>query len=125
MLNCKTNVYRSKQQISSKNLPQLKAELLLYLQQKSKIYCKALKRHAHLSKLPDAITERKDAKRRLQRFLVAIDILAKEKTYKQKCFKKHINYAITGLDANNEPVFVHIREEITQKDRILYFVSCY
>jgi len=119
------DMYRSKRQISRENLPKLKANLVLFLRQKNRVYCRALKRPVHLTKLPDALVERQDAKRRLQRFLVAVDILAGAKTYERRQLRGKTNYEITGMDVNGVLVCVHVREEVVRKDRILYFVSCY
>lgn len=117
-------MYQSSKKVSTDGFLQLKSDITLFLQRKDKIYCKALKRHVFLSKLPKAITERKDAKRRLQAFEVAIDILRSASTYNRKYIKGYVCYEIKGLDISGKIIAIHIREEVVQKDRILFFVSC-
>ena len=103
----------------------LKKRLLDFLRNKNFIYSKALKRKIFLTKLPDAILERKDSqKRRLQCFRVAIDILRRSKHFSQNP-KNRNEFEIKGFSAENYTVFVHLREEISQKNRQLFFVSCY
>ena len=117
-------MYQSRKKISTSNLAQLKCNLDAVLQRRKNVYCKALKRPVSLQKLPQVITERKDAKRRLQAFEVAIDILRNEVEYKASVIKGYACFEVTGYDASSTKVMVHLREEYVQKDRVLFLVSC-
>lgn len=104
----------------------LKKRLSDFLQQKKALYSPAFRRKISLSKLPEAITKRKESqKRRLECVFVAFDILRKAKTYTVFSEKKK-EYEIIGESAEGKVVFIHVREEeSSQKDKILFFVSCY
>lgn len=117
-------MYQSRKHISTENLKQLTSDLQLLLQHKKKILCRSLKRAVSLEKLPDAITKRHDAKRRLQALDVAIDIVRHAPSCKERTIGKQKSYELRGKDANKKIVIVHLREEVVQNDRILFFVSC-
>ena len=124
MVYSSTPMYRSKKRISINNRRRLTADLSEFLSKKKKVRCKALGRFVSLEKLPEVITNRYDAKRRLQAFMVAIDILqhsssciAMERRGKQ-CFE------LRGCDIEGCVVIVHLREETIHRNRILFFVSC-
>jgi len=119
-------MFRSKKRISSTgSLQQLKSNLNSIIKKKRKIYCKTLKRSVFLSRLPAAITERHDAKRRLQCFDVALDILKNNTYFRIKTVGGEPCYEIYGKDARGKTVVVHLREETHKKDRKLFFISCF
>jgi hypothetical protein len=119
-------MYHSEERISVQNLKQLRSDLQVFLERKKKIYCKALKRPVYLSKLPEVITGRKkDRKRRLQSFNVAVDILRNEKNYTKSEIDGCTRFEICGCDADGRTVKVHLREERIQNDKRLFFVSCF
>ena len=117
-------MYRSQKRISTDGLQQLKSDLALFLQKKKTIPCRSLKRHVSLVKLPDAIAKRHDAKRRLQSFIVALDIVRFASEYTERIIGKQTCYEIRGCDSDGRIVIVHLREEVVRKDRMLFFVSC-
>jgi hypothetical protein len=123
----KNYMYQSNKRISRKNKQILTEDLKVFLKNNKKTYCKALKRTVDLSKLPEAITKRKtSATARLQKFWIAIEILKKSKNCKTRELKGCIEYEIIGLDTNKTKIAVHLREELSiQKNRVLFFVSCY
>lgn len=122
-----SKIYQSSISTSHKNLDLLKKELSRFLSANTNIHCKALKRNIALSKLPEVITNRKSsAKRRLQCFNVAVDILKHARHYKERTYKGFKEYSIIGHSANGFEIEIHLREERTeQKDRKLFFISCF
>ena len=120
-----TSMYQSKKKISSQNRQWLETDVNRFLDKKKQIYCKALKRKVSLEKLPAAITERRDAKRRLQRLYVAIDILQYAKEYTVKKIDKKQCYELRGHSVDDQEVIVHVREEVQNKNKVLFFVSCF
>ena len=120
-------MYQSKIRISTENKWSLKVKMNIFLQSHDYIHCKSLKRKVYLSKMPDAIINRKkSATARLKRFFVAVDILKKEKNFTKRIEWADTEYEIIGLDSNWSKVYIHLREEVTsKKDRKVYFVSCY
>jgi len=119
-------MYKSKLIISTKSKKILVNFLNKFLKDNDKVYCRAFKRKVDLSKLPEAITERKrSSTHRLQRFSVAIDILKHERIYKISLENKD-EFEICGLDRNWKEIIIHLREELTSwKDKVLYFISCF
>lgn len=120
-------MYVSPKKIESKGLEVLRKDLDNYLRGNEFVYAKSLKRKVFLSKLPDAILKRqKTRKKRLQCFIVACDVLRHADMYEKRVnLKKEKEFSIEGLSACGRKVGVHIREECTNKDRKLYFVSCF
>ena len=118
-------MYQSKKQISSENLKQLKSDLDLILRQRKMVYCKALKRSVSPAKLPGAITNRRNAKKCLRCPGVSVDILKNSSCCKKKIINKLSHYEIQGKDASGLTISIHLREETHQKDRKLFFISCY
>ena len=118
-------MYVSTIQISELNHWKLQMNLHVFLNGKSKIYCGHLRRYISLAKLPNALTKRKDAKRRLQRFWVAIDILRHARFCNEQFIDGYICYEFRGNDRNGTLVIVHVREEVVRKDKILFLVSCF
>ena len=118
-------MYKSKKIIQNKALLSLKGDLYQFLIDNQKIYCSALKRPVFLSKLPDVILRRKSTvKKRLECFIVAIDILRHDKVCKQNSSNKQ-EFALLGSDCNGVLVEIHLREESSDKDKKLFFVSCF
>lgn len=103
---------------------QLKSDIERLLKCHKKIFCKSLRRHVSLNKLPKAITARKDSRRRLRALAVALDIVRHAPSCKIKMIDKHRCYELRGYDVDGALVIVHLREEIIAKDRILFLVSC-
>ena len=68
-------MFQSKKCISTDNLQQLKSDLDCFLKKRKKVKCKSLNRTVSLEKLPDALTERHDSRRRLQALNVGLDIV--------------------------------------------------
>ncbi len=120
-------MYSSSINISTENKKQLINKMNIFLKANKFIYCKALKRKIELSKLPEAIINRKDsATARLKRFFVAINILKWEKEYKKRFNNNCFEYEIIWFDKNWVRVYIHLREKNNRyKDKILYFISCY
>ena len=124
----KEEFFKSKLNVSHKNLESLKTDLLRFLNKNQYVYCRSLKRKISLQKLPDAIVKRKSsARKRLQKFPVAINILKHSKLFTQnKNDLKQIQYEIKGLSHCGKIVTIHLREEVdSQKNRQIYFISCY
>lgn len=119
-------MFQSKLIVSTKSKKILINFLNQFLKDNKKIYCRAFKRKVDLSKLPEAITERKKSStHRLQRFSVAIDILKHERNCKPNLENQN-EFEICWLDRNWENIIIHLREETSNwKDKILYFVSCF
>ena len=117
-------MYQSRKRISGKGMQQLKSNLSTFVNRKDRVYCKALKRPVSLDKLPTVITERHDAKRRLQVFDVALDILRNETQCAECVLNGYTCYEIRGKAADGNVVIIHLREEVIHKDRVLFFVSC-
>lgn len=86
---------------------------------------KHIKRKIFLDKLPEVILERKSSrKRRLQCFISGMDILKKTKYIFPNPSNKS-ELCFLGEDKNGYLVEIHVREEVHQKDRRLFFVSCF
>ncbi len=79
-------MYQSKILISTYNKLHCLNILSDFLQKNRSIYCRALKKKVSLKKLPEVFLQRKNAKHRLQRFFVAIDILKHEKIVSSQNF---------------------------------------
>ncbi len=120
-------MYKSKIKTSTESRASLERKLKIFLNKNSKIYLKCLKRNVSLDKLPSVILKRKtSATARLQKFWVAIDIMKHEKKYKVRLCKGCLEYEIMGFDCFGEKVYIHLREELSlNKDKILFFISCY
>ncbi len=120
-------MYKSKIKISRENKRTLSLKMIEFLKENQYIYCKSLKRRIDLSKLPEAIFNRKSsATSRMKRFFVAIDILKRERKYKKRVENKMNEYEIIWLDKDWMKVYIHMREELNRgKDKILFFISCY
>lgn len=106
----------------------LRKDLQKYIESHKYIYAKSLRRKVFLDKLPDVIIHRKSTrKKRLQCFMTACDILHHEKIHTMRLNdKKQKEYEIKGLSSDDFLVSVHVREEIAnQKNKKLYFVSCF
>ncbi len=119
-------MYQSKQSLLLKNTATLKKYLNDFLEIHSYIKCKGLKgRRVFLDKLPEVITKRKDARNRLECFLVGIDILKKSAHVQQRNYNGFKEYEFIGLSAEGKKVFIHLREEAIKKDKKLFLVSTY
>ena len=118
-------MYQSKKTCSTGDLQKLRSYLDVFLSKKNKIYCRALQRKVSLDKLPEVLLGRRDAKRRLSKFIVAVDILRYSHEVSEDSIDDCRCFEIRGLDANGILVIVHLREERVRNDRVLYFVSCY
>jgi hypothetical protein len=120
-------LYQSKKRLSQKQLPALRSELFAFLKTEKSIYARFSKRHVFFEKLPDAITKRKDAARRLRAFAVALDILRKSDDFSVRNGKTgEREFEIRGQILTGEIVSVHVRESIDQKkDKKLQFISCF
>lgn len=119
-------MYQSKKSIQKKSLPALKKDFLIYIQDHTKIFCSSLGRWVFLSKQPQAILKRKDAKYRLECFFAGIDILKHSKTITKWNKKEEKGYAIQGLSQDRKRVTIHLREEKdAKKDRKLFLISTF
>ena len=118
-------MYKAKIAISTKWRIILINFLNKYLEKNNKVYCRAFKRKISLKKLPEAIINRKSSvTQRLQKFMVAIEILKFERKYEVNPENEN-EFEIVWFDKNNKKVIIHIREEKSlKKDKILYFISC-
>lgn len=118
-------MYQSRKNISCFPKSALINDFLLFLSRKGKIYCKHLGRSIFLEKLPEILLLRKDSKNRLECFFVAIDIIQHSHYWKEKIIDGFRCYEAVGYTKNNDKVSVHIREEIFQKDKKFFFISCF
>lgn len=120
-------MYKSSKKIESKGLVILRKDLDIYLRGRNFIYAKSLKRKVFLDKLPDVLLKRKKTlKKRLQCFIVACDILRHADSYGVRLNeKKEREYSVDGLSMCGRKVGVHLREEYKDKDKKLFFVSCF
>lgn len=117
-------MYQSNRRILTRNSQRLHTDVKELLHTKKKIRCKSLGRFISLQKLPEAIVNRRDSKRRLQSFWVALDIVKHAPSYRNVIIDGYRCFELRGVDALGAVVIVHLREEHVQKDRIVYFVSC-
>jgi hypothetical protein len=119
-------MYKSNKFIQNKSLPSLKKDLQNLLNSHKYIYCKALRRKIFLDKLPEVIIKRLDARRRLQCFFIAIDVIKNSQNYMEREKDKQIEFEFFGFSAENKKVFIHIREEKdAQKNKRLFLVSTF
>ena len=118
-------MFQSGQKISRGSTSQLLQELEQFLAQKHKVYCRYLRRPVFLTKLPNAISKRRDARRRLQAFRVALDITQHAYTGKVMKIDGDICHELRGKDAEGKTVIVHLREEKVNSDQKVFFVSCF
>ncbi len=119
-------MYRSKEFLAKKSTSTLKQYLNLFLEQNSYVRCKALKnRKIFFTKLPAAIIKRKDLRDRLRSFWVGIDILKKSDHFSHRVIKGNNEYEFEGLSSENKRVFIHLREEVSRKDKKLFLISTY
>ena len=115
-------LFVSKMYVEKKSASIMKSRLIIFLRNHSWIHCKALNRKIFLSKLPDAIIKRSNAKNRLQCFWVALDILKKSHSF---IVSTKNEYEIKGLSADGNIVFIHLREEKISKDKMMFLISTY
>ena len=118
-------MYKSKSTILKNTKQTLIKSLNVFLKKNQFIRCKILKRNVNLSKLPEILINRKNATFRLRRFLVAVDIIKKSNQITIKKLKKWNEYELIWLDRNWEEVFIHIKDEFKNKDKELFFISCF
>lgn len=118
-------MHKSKSTILKNTKQALIKSLNVFLKKNKFVRCKILKRNVNLSKLPEILINRKNSTFRLRRFLVAIDIIKKSNQITIKKLKKWNEYELIWLDRNWEEVFIHIRDEFKNKDKELFFISCF
>ena len=119
-------MYQSREFIEKKSTNALKQYLVEFLKANSFIRCKALKnRKVFLNKLPDAITKRQNASSRLRCFWVAMDILKKSNGVNHRVCDGKKEYEVWGFSAEGKKVYIHLREEVTKKDKRLFLISTY
>jgi hypothetical protein len=107
-----------------KTKAQCLARIKTYIRDVKSIRCGILRRRVFLSRFVEANNFRN--KERLQTFFAALEIIQKSKLCKEvydkserKCFR------MLGMDVCGEIIEVHLREEMENKDRKLYFISSY
>jgi len=62
----------------------------------------------------------------LQRLFISFDIIKNESNFSVRENNGCLEYEIIGKDRGGKMVYAHIREELSiEKDRVLFFVSCY
>lgn len=122
----KVFMYQSKEFLEKKSTATLKRYLGVFLKKTTFVRCKALgNRKVFLAKLPHAILTRRDVGERLRSFWVGLDILRHSLYIKHRFCRGKDEYEIEGFSAENKRIYVHLREEIIQKDRKLFFISTY
>jgi len=120
--------YKSRFSLDTNKQPSLlKKEATRFVSKNIRIHSKALKRKINLSKVVEAIGQRKSSRtKRLRCFITAVDILKNSKFFTKREFHGVKEYSIMGYSAENTEVEVHLREEISQKkDKELFMVSCF
>lgn len=78
-----------------------------------------------LNRFLDANEQRKDAALRYQCFFIALDIAGHERKILTKFLDGKRCFEIYGKAKNGEVVRLHLREEVEQKDKVLYLISCF
>lgn len=121
-------LYRSPKKVSQKGLPALRKDLSIFMATNKSVYARFSKRSVFFDELPDAITKRKDATRRLRVFAVAVDVLRKSEDFsmrKNKVGQKE--FEVRGQAFSGEMICVHVRETVDhkKKDKKLQFISCF
>ncbi len=115
--------YQSKIQVSRQNKSQNKKRIIEFIRNTKKCRCGALRRPIFLEKFIEANQTRNAD--RMATFFVALDILKKSKTAESIVKKGFRCFKILGKDKNNQFIEIHLREEVTAKNRKLYFISSY
>lgn len=119
-------MYKSKRRILNEPKAALLKKIEDHINQSHQAYCRFAKRNCKLERFAESNKMRKNGRQRLSSFFVALDIL-KHQTESQKIVdeKGYTCFNIRGYDKNGILIEVHIREEIIQKDRILFLVSSF
>jgi hypothetical protein len=120
-----SRMYYSRHPISNQTKQQLKARIEEYISRHPVRRCKALKRNVQLSKYIAATNTRADAVLRYRSFFCAMQIIAKASDCKEKMINGFKCFEIQGRAQGGEVVTIHMREEVHDKDKILYLISTF
>lgn len=118
-------MFHSKKLLSKHTRQQNQMRIMKHISSNTHVCSKVLRRKVNLSKYIDSNIQRSDAFIRFASFFVGLDIVKKSKDYEVKYIDGFRCFEISGSAKNGELVKVHIREEIIEKDRILFLISTF
>ncbi len=113
---------------STKKGPSLNKEIEDLISRKKKIICKALNRRpVFFDKYIETTKKRRDKTRRKQKLPPALELIAKARKgdIRSRVSQKGMCYEIKGVTGNGIEITVHIREEIVNKNKMLYLISTF
>jgi len=118
-------MYFSKVSLSYRTTSENKKKVKKYISFHKNHKCGILKRKVSLEKYFESNEKREDASVRFASFIVGLDILRSSKECTKIIKNGYICFEISGISKNKELVMVHLREEIINKDRILFLISTF